>query len=90
MGEPVEERRGHLGVAEDAGPLAEGQLNRLPPSWTMSRSAEDKAKVEARVRFAQTYILGRMRNRTFFSLEEANVAIGEAMERMNSRPTARH
>lgn len=43
----------------------------------------DKAKVEAGVRFAQSYILGRLRNRTFFSLAEANAAIGEALERMN-------
>jgi hypothetical protein len=26
VGEPVEERRGHLGVAEDAGPFAEGEV----------------------------------------------------------------
>ncbi len=43
----------------------------------------DKAKVEAGVRFAQSYILGRLRNRTFFSLAEANAAIGEALARMN-------
>ncbi len=43
----------------------------------------DKAKVEGGVRFAQFYVLGRMRNRTFFSLAEANAAIAEAVERMN-------
>ena len=32
----------------------------------------DKAKVEAGVRFAQTYILGRLRRQTFFSLAECN------------------
>ena len=53
------------------------------------RRPKDKAKVEAGVRFAQTYILGRMRNRTFFSLEEANVAIVEAMALMNTRPMRR-
>jgi len=26
MGEPIEERRGHLGVAEHAGPLAEAEV----------------------------------------------------------------
>ena len=31
----------------------------------------DKAKVEAGVRFAQTYILGRLRAQTFFSLADA-------------------
>jgi transposase len=46
---------------------------------------KDKAKVEAGVRFAQTYVLGRLRNRTFFSLEEANVAIAEVMALMNTR-----
>jgi transposase len=44
---------------------------------------KDKAKVEAGVRFAQTYILGRLRHRTFFSLAEANAAIGEMLDRMN-------
>lgn len=45
----------------------------------------DKAKVEAGVRIAQFYILGRLRNRTFFSLAECNQAIAEAVERINSR-----
>jgi transposase len=45
----------------------------------------DKAKVEAGVRIAQFYILGRLRNLTFFSLAEANQAIGEALERLNGR-----
>ena len=45
----------------------------------------DKAKVEAGVRFAQSYILGRLRNRVFFSLEECNGAISEALARINGR-----
>src|SRR5260370_3535373 len=44
----------------------------------------DKAKAEAGVRFAQTYILGRLRHQTFFSLAEANRAIVLALERMNA------
>jgi hypothetical protein len=44
----------------------------------------DKAKVEAGVRFAQTYILGRLRQQTFFSLVEANAAIATALERINA------
>ena len=36
------------------------------------RKPRDKAKVEAGVRFAQTYILGRLRHQTFFSLAECN------------------
>jgi transposase len=53
------------------------------------RRPKDKAKVEAGVRFAQSYILGRLRHRTFFSLQEANAAIAEAVERMNSVPMRR-
>ena len=39
------------------------------------RKPRDKAKVEAGVRFAQSYILGRLRHQTFFSLAECNAAI---------------
>lgn len=46
----------------------------------------DKAKVEAGVRFAQSWILGRLRHQTFFSLAECNAAITLAMRRMNERP----
>jgi transposase len=45
----------------------------------------DKAKVEAGVRFAQTYILGRLRHQTFFSLDDANRAIAQVLKDMNSR-----
>jgi transposase len=40
--------------------------------------------VEAGVRFAQSYILGRLRHQTFFSLAEANRAIALVLERMNA------
>ena len=50
------------------------------------RRPRDKAKVEAGVRFAQTYILGRLRRLTFFSLAECNEAIALVMQRMNERP----
>ncbi len=43
----------------------------------------DKAKVEAGVRFAQSYVLGRLRHQTFFSLAEANAAIARVLARMN-------
>lgn len=36
------------------------------------------------MRFAQTYILGRLRKQTFFSLAEVNAAIAEALERINA------
>jgi transposase len=45
----------------------------------------DKAKVEAGVKFAQYYILGRLRNRKFFSLAECNQAIREALADLNGR-----
>jgi len=48
------------------------------------RRPKDKAKVEAGVKFAQTYILGRLRRQTFFSPDEANAAIKLALERMNN------
>src|SRR5215204_4493880 len=53
------------------------------------RKPRDKAKVEAGVRFAQTYILGRLRPQTFFSLAECNAAIATAVERLNAHPMRR-
>jgi transposase len=50
------------------------------------KKPKDKASVEAGVRFAQGYILGRLRNQTFFSLDEANAAVAVAMTDMNTRP----
>ncbi|MER9902710.1 hypothetical protein [Mesorhizobium sp. M0130] len=35
------------------------------------------------MRFAQSCILGRLRNQTFFSLAEANAAIAQALDRIN-------
>jgi len=49
------------------------------------RKPRDKAAVEAGVRFAQSYVLGRLRNQTFFSLAEANAAIKVVLDRMNTR-----
>ncbi len=49
------------------------------------RKPRDKAAVEAGVRFAQYYILGRLRNVTFFSLAECNAAVTAAMTTMNER-----
>ncbi|MBP1181148.1 transposase [Methylobacterium sp. PvR107] len=48
------------------------------------RKPRDKAKVEAGVRFAQSYILGRLRRQTFFSLAECNAAIVAMVERINA------
>jgi len=48
--------------------------------------AKDKAKAEAGVKIAQSFILAGLRHRTFFSLAEANVAIRERLEILNNRP----
>jgi transposase len=53
------------------------------------RKPRDKAKVEAGVRFAQSYILGRLRHLTFFSLAECQTAVHEALRRINERPMRR-
>ena len=53
------------------------------------RKPKDKAAVEAGVRFAQSYILGRLRHVTFFSLAACNAEITAALERMNSREMRR-
>lgn len=47
--------------------------------------AKDKAKVELMVQVAQRWILARLRNRTFFSLEELNAAIAVLLEDLNAR-----
>jgi transposase len=46
----------------------------------------DKAKVEVAVQVAQRWILARLRNETFFSLETLNARIGELLEDLNDRP----
>ncbi len=53
------------------------------------RKPRDKAKVENGVRFAQSYILGRLRGQTFFSLAECNAAIATMVERINGHPMRR-
>lgn len=53
------------------------------------RRPRDKAKVEAGVRLAQTYILGRLRHLTFFSLADCNAAIAAALEQLNGRAMRR-
>src|SRR5258708_27976814 len=48
--------------------------------------ARDKAKVESMVLVAQRWILARIRNCTFFSLDDLNVAISKLLEDLNARP----
>ena len=50
---------------------------------------KDKAKVEVGVLIAQRWILARLRNRRFFSLDELNAAIAELVEEMNTRKFAK-
>ncbi len=50
------------------------------------RKPKDKAKVESGVQVVERWILARLRNRTFFSLGEANAAIAELLTQLNDRP----
>jgi transposase len=54
----------------------------LPARPAKSR---DKAKVEVAVQIAQRWILARLRNQTFFSLDELNERIWELLEELNAR-----
>lgn len=45
----------------------------------------DKAKVEVAVQVAQRWILARLRNQKFFSLEELNTRIRELLHELNAR-----
>ena len=46
----------------------------------------DKSKVEVGVQIAERWILARLRNRRFFSLDEANRAIAALVLELNARP----
>jgi transposase len=46
----------------------------------------DKAKVEVGVQIVERWILARLRDQTFFSLDELNRAIAELLRRLNDRP----
>ncbi len=50
------------------------------------RKPRDKAKVENGVLLAERWVLARLRNRRFYSLAEANAAIGELVAWLNDRP----
>ena len=49
------------------------------------RKPKDKAKVEAGVKFAESWILAALRNHTFFSLGELNQAIAEKLTGLNDK-----
>jgi len=46
----------------------------------------DKAKAESGVLLAERWIIARLRDRRFFSLGEANAAVGECVAQINARP----
>ena len=50
------------------------------------KKPRDKAKAEVGVQVVERWILAALRNRTFFSLAELNVAIAKLLERLNNRP----
>jgi len=54
------------------------------------KKPRDKAKVEAAVRIAQRWILARLRNEQFFSLEALNERIAELLDELNARPMRRY
>lgn len=49
------------------------------------RRPQDKSAAEGSVRFAETWIIAAIRNRKFFSILEAQEAVAEKLEEMNSR-----
>lgn len=50
------------------------------------RKPKDKAKAEGGVQLVERWIMAVLRNRTFFSLDEANAAIKELLIKLNNRP----
>jgi transposase len=57
---------------------------------TRPRRPRDKAKVEACVLIVERWLIGRLRDRRFYSLAELNAAIGELLKRLNEeRPIRR-
>jgi len=50
------------------------------------RKPKDKAKAEGGVQLVERWIMAALRNRTFFSLAEANAAIAELLIKLNNHP----
>lgn len=57
---------------------------------TRIRRPKDKAAVEIGVRLAQRWILARLRNRIFTSIEELNGAIAQLLDAMNGKSMRGH
>ena len=49
------------------------------------RKPRDKAKVEVAVQIVSRYVLGRLRNRRFFSLDELNAAVRDCVTAINAK-----
>jgi transposase len=54
------------------------------------RHPKDKPKVEVGVQVVQRWVLARLRNQTFFSLDELNERIAELLEDVNNRRMRRY
>ena len=54
------------------------------------RRPRDKAKVETAVLFVERWLLGRLRNRRFYSLAEVNAAIADMLIRLNDQRVLRY
>ena len=52
---------------------------------TRVRKPRDKAKVEVAVQIVQRFVLARLRNRRFFSLDDLNIAIRECVADLNAK-----
>lgn len=50
------------------------------------RKPKDKSKVESTVQVVERWILARLRDRTFFSLQALNEAMSQLLEELNSKP----
>lgn len=50
------------------------------------KAPDDKPNAEGSVKFATTWILAAVRNRHFFSFEEARDAVAEKLEHLNDKP----
>jgi len=67
-------------------------LQKLAEHYSMTvlparpRKPKDKAKVEVAVLIAQRWILAKIRNETFHTLDALNERIGELLEALNARP----
>ncbi len=78
--------------SEPFDPLLNRTYRRLAQHYNCSirparkRRPKDKAKVEKGVQHAETWILARLRNYTFFSLSQLNEAIQQLLVELNDEP----